>query len=91
MTGLPTPVPLPLPVVVDPADVLATVKGLTPGWYRARDLHPRYAVLAHAAGHVVGDTKKLGEALWRTRRFERRYVHDHVTAYLVTEELAAGS
>jgi hypothetical protein len=83
MTDLPNPSPLLLPVFITNEEARAVLEGLEPGWYRARDLYPRYEALTRAAGGRVGNAKALGEALSRAG-VPRRTVHDHVSAYQVS-------
>lgn len=85
---MPTPLSPPGPrIPVTEVDARATLVGIAPGWYRARDLFPRYEAVVSAAGRPPGTVKNLGEALGRMG-LEREWVHGHVYAWHVTEELA---
>lgn len=83
MTEIPSATPLTLPVFVTEEEVRELLAGLEPGWYRARDLLPRYEAQARQAGRRVGDAKKLGEALHRAG-LPTRKVHGHASAYEIT-------
>ena len=80
MSDLPNVSPIPLPPFITAEEVRAVLEGLDPGWYRARDLHPRYEALASAAGRQVASVKALGEAL-RRAKVPSRKIQNNISAY----------
>jgi len=79
--------PSPLLTRPEPEDVRATLAGLTPGWYLALDLHPRYRAVARAAGHTPTTLQHFALGLRRlSPSLEARYAHGHRRAWHITEE-----
>lgn len=90
MTELPMPVPMsfsgssvPLPL----EDLRQVLIGIEPGWYRTRDLYPRYVAWAESQGKTPASVKTMGEAIRRELDVERGVTHGNVSRWYITEEL----
>jgi hypothetical protein len=85
---LPTVTPQALPGHwVTEEDIRAFVKGMEPGWYTSRDLHPRYAAWAERESLPVASIKTLGESIRRHVKMDNRHTHGHVKVWFLPEEL----
>jgi len=53
-------------------DLIEIMGGLRDGWYRTRDLYPRYAVWAERKCLSLATPKTLGESIARELKLDRR-------------------
>ena len=79
MSGLPEVTPVQM---VNQDDVRAVIEGLAPGWYRTRDLWPRYLAWAEREGKTPGTKIRFGIVL-RQVAMESKIVRDHVAAHRI--------
>lgn len=85
---LPNVAPLDPRTRVSLEDLCSVLRGLEPGLYTSRDLHPRYAVWAGREGKPVATTKALGEALRRlVGPGSTGQAHGNVGVYRLTAEM----
>jgi hypothetical protein len=83
---MPLPVRGPGPSVPE-SDIRAVLKGIEPGWYRTRDLYPRYVAWAERQGKKAASSKSLGESIRRSLALEVSRAHGNVTRWHITEAL----
>lgn len=63
------------------------LNGLEPGWYKTRDLYPRYAAWAEREGKPQVTVKGLGESIRRELNPNRSYVSGHVSVWHILETM----
>lgn len=71
-------------------DLVEVITGLSPGWYRSRDLHPRYKAWAESQHREVREVGMLGQMIGRTRLLERRTITGGIALWHVTENAITG-
>jgi hypothetical protein len=71
-------------------DLIELLTGLAPGWYRSRDLHPRYLVWAERKGRTPVTIKTLGETISRVMMLDKRRSKGNVVQFRVTPDAVAG-
>jgi hypothetical protein len=63
--GLPDVAPRPAPADLSIEDVREVIRGLEHGWYRTRDLYPRYVAWAEQVGKEPVGRVQLGRVLYQ--------------------------
>jgi hypothetical protein len=89
MTELPDVQPVSVSPVrtVGEGDVLLTIAGLRPGWYRVRDLYPRFLAYEESSKNDPPRTKiQFGGALSQMD-LESQFTHGHTKVWHFTAEL----
>lgn len=86
MIDLPSVEPVDTTPFVEQGNLLLTLAGLVPGWYRVRDLYPRYLALEHRLENEPGTRIGFGMAI-RRLGLDSRTVHGHAKAWEVTDEV----
>jgi hypothetical protein len=77
--SLPDVTPRSAPAEVSIEDVRAMIKGLRHGWYKTRDLYPRYLAWAKQAGKRPANRVRLGQALLQVA--DSSYVAGHIRVF----------
>ena len=61
--------------------------GLTPGWYKTRDLYPRYVAWAEREGKTPVTVKALGESIKRELNPDRSFASGHASVWHILEHM----
>lgn len=71
-------------------DIVDFLVGLPDGWYRTRDLYPRYVAWAEREGKTPATVKGLGEGIRHRLDPHRASSHGNVSVYWIDADLLRG-